>query len=218
MTPKKSHKAFLIGSVLFFSMCIACFFLWKYNPLEQKKSTLTYTYLVKNGFLSQEETAIDYYNQIFILLKKTEADIESAANEHVNTSDADLKKELYNLLIDGAKCKELGVKEPGYLESFTSYKSPVDKLLKLDDFLLPYLKDEDVSQEIILAFMAFGQQLCDYKDVILNGMGIRCKYKALGILKDKFPQNTENYQILYSEMIEETKEEFRVVKERARPD
>ena len=173
-------------------------------------------FIITNGFMVRKADAIDDYMKLFEVLKQNNVDLKNVDKNKSIAIGVKEKQELFVHLINGAKCKYLGLKKPHKLASFTNYDAPMDQVLKLDNLLTPLLKEEIASKEAIIAFMAFGEQLCGYEDVIVNATGIRSKYAAVKMLCTMNPEKIDLEDNNYSQFKAEIQKEFQAVKDRSK--
>ena len=209
---KRNLVITLSGILILLVVCLV-----SYNHFSEKdySGRLTKDYVVENGFLIDQTEGISSYQEIFKLLAANNIDIMNIKKDKpVQMSDED-KDKVIELFIKGAKSQELGIDEPEWLEIVISgFEPELKKTLKIYHLINPFLNETNTQKELAIAFIAFGDQLCKYKDKIINLMGIACKQKSIAFLIDNDPGDNEQLTKKYLEFKTEIENDFERVKTR----
>lgn len=202
----------LTGIIIILFICLV-----SYNNFSKNEYSgrLTKDYVVENGFLIDQTEGLSSYQEIFKLLAANNIDIMNVKKDKpVQLSEED-KGKVIELFIRGAKSKELGIQEPGWLENLSSgFEPELMKTLKIYRLINGFLDETDSQKELVIAFMAFGEQLCKYDDKIISLLGIGCKQKSIEFLIDNDPGDDELLTKKLLELKTEIESDYKRIRER----
>ena len=202
----------LPGIVIILIVCLAGYNIFSKKNISGK---LTQDYVVENSFLVDQTEGISSYREIFKLLAANNIDIMNIKKDKAVLLSEEDKVKLIDFFIKGAKSQKLGIKKPGILKSMSSDFDPeLKKALKIPYLINPFLSETDTQKELVIAFMAFGEQLCKYNDMVINLMGIGCKQKSIAFIIDNDPGDDELLTKKHLELKTEIQNDFERIKKR----
>lgn len=209
MQKRKLFMTF-VGFVIISTVCLACSIIFSKKTIPDK---LTRDYAFENGFLVNKTKGISSYHEISKLLIANDIEIMDVTRDKpIVLSDEDTAK-LIDFFIKGAKSQELGIKEPGWLESLSSdYAPELERVLKVQYLILPLLNAKDTERELVIALMAFGDQLCQYDDMLISLIGLACKSTAIEFLIENDPGTEELLIKKYLELKAEIQSDIETVR------
>jgi len=185
--------------------------------------SVTFRYLRDEGFLDSQTLGIDSYIVAISILRQNGIEATSLNDEAVSDGDLGLDdttlSKLIDLIISGARGKNLGIKTPGPLSAqmYTLDGKRFDhknfRLLArvIDRLAMSALSEKDVAKAVLLAngSLAIGVQLSQYDVDFIHMSGIAFKALGLEILaKCAEIRDDERLTRLATEMREELDDEI----------